>query len=161
MMGVGKSTVGRLVAERRGVPFVDLDDEVAETAGRSIPEVFTAEGEVGFRRRESAALTAVAGAAAVVACGGGAVVVAGNVERLRASGMVVWLVAPAEVLEERVGGGAGRPLLAGDEVGRGLRRLGEARAAAYAAAAHHRVGTAGRAPEEVATEVVRRWNEWT
>ena len=161
MMGVGKSTVGPLVAERLGVPFVDLDDEVVEGVGRSIPEVFATEGETGFRRRESTALTAVAGSAAVVSCGGGAVVLVENVERMRASGMVAWLEAPAEVLEERVGGGGGRPMLAGDQVVGDLRRLTEARTAAYAAAAHHRVGTAGRTPEEVAAEVVRRWNERT
>jgi shikimate kinase len=160
MMGAGKSTVGPLVAERLGVPFVDLDAEVAAAAGKPIPEVFATEGEAGFRRRESVALAATAGAVAVVACGGGAVVLAENVERMRASGMVTWLEAPAEVLEARVGDRAGRPLLAGDEVAQGLRDLAAARGGAYAAAAHHRVGTAGRTAEEVATEVVRRWNEW-
>jgi shikimate kinase len=68
LMGSGKSTVGPLVAARLGLPFIDLDAEVASAAGRSVAEVFAAEGEAGFRRREAAALATVAGKAAVWAC---------------------------------------------------------------------------------------------
>ena len=71
MMGVGKSTVGPLVAAKLGLPFVDLDEAIATAAGRSIPAVFAAEGEAGFRRREAAALEGAAGTETVVACGGG------------------------------------------------------------------------------------------
>jgi shikimate kinase len=157
MMGAGKSTVGPLVAERLGRPFVDLDEVIAASAGRPIPELFAAEGEGGFRRREAAALAAVAGSEAVVACGGGIVVDPANVERLRETGLVAWLAAPAAVLAARVRDGAGRPL-----AGEGGREVAErlaARESAYAAAAHWRVETTGRAPEEVAEEVVRRWSE--
>jgi len=71
---------------------------------------------------------------------------------MRASGLVVCLETPPEVLQDRVGTGEGRPLL-GEAGGYGLRSLAAERAAAYAAAAHRRVATSGRAPEEVAEEV--------
>jgi shikimate kinase len=73
--------------------------------------------------------------------------------------MVAWLEAPAAVLAERVGEGAGRPLLR-EEAGAVVARLLASREAAYAAAAHCRVETAGRTPEEVAKEVVERWSEF-
>lgn len=156
MMGVGKSTVGPLVAARLGRPFIDLDEVIAAEAGRSIPAVFAAEGEAGFRRREAAVLAATAESEAVVACGGGIVVDPANVVRLRRSGLVAWLAAPAAVLAGRVKDGAGRPL-AGKGGGELAARLAE-REPAYAAAAHCRVETAGRTAEEVAEEVVRLWN---
>lgn len=158
MMGAGKSTVGPLVAERLGRRFVDLDAVVAAVAGRSISEVFAAEGEAGFRRREAAALAQLAGSEGVVACGGGVVIDPANVALLRRSGMVAWLAAPAAVLAGRVGGGEGRPLAGAG--GADLAARLASRGAAYAAAAHCRVETAGRAPAEVAEEVVLRWSEF-
>jgi len=157
MMGAGKSTVGPLVAERLGRPFVDLDEVVAAAAGASIPDLFDAEGEAGFRRREAAALAQVAGSEAVVACGGGIVVDPENVAVLRRTGMVAWLAAPAPVLAQRVGDGGGRPLAGAGEAA--LQVLAASREAAYAGAAHCRIQTAGRSPEEVAEEVMRRWSE--
>ncbi len=157
MMGAGKSTVGPLVAERLGCGFVDLDEAVAAAAGRSVPEVFAAEGEAGFRRREAAALAEVAGRAAVVACGGGVVVDPANVALMRRTGTVAWLTAPAVVLAARVEDGSGRPLAGAG--GAALAARLASREAAYAAAAHWRVETAERAPADIAEEVVRRWSE--
>jgi shikimate kinase len=159
LMGSGKSTVGPLVAARLGLPFIDLDAEVASAAGRSVAEVFAAEGEVGFRRREAAALATVAGKAAVVACGGGVAVDADNVARMRAGGRVIWLEAAPRLLAARVGRGEGRPLLGAGRVARRLRRLRAERGAAYAAAADRRVATDGLAPPPVAEEGVRWWNQ--
>ena len=159
MPGSGKSTVGPLVAQWLERDFVDLDEAVAAAAGGPIPAIFAAEGEAGFRSREAAALAATAGREVVVACGGGIVVGPGNVDLMRGSGMVAWLEAPAAVLAERVGEGAGRPLLR-EEAGSAVARLLASREAAYAAAAHCRVETAGRTPEEVAKEVVERWSEF-
>ena len=159
MPGSGKSTVGPLVAQGLGRDFVDLDEAVGAAAGLAIPAIFAAEGEAGFRRRETAALVATAGREAVVACGGGIVVGPGNVDVMRGSGMVAWLEAPAAVLAERVGEGAGRPLLE-QEADSAVAGLLASRQAAYAAAAHCRVETAGRTPEEVAEEVVQRWSDF-
>lgn len=113
MMGSGKSEAGRTLARVLGRRFVDCDELVAAEAGCSIPEIFEAEGEAGFRRRESETLAAVLadGEAAVIATGGGVVTVAAN-RALLAGAAVFWLRARPEVLAARVGDGSGRPLLA-------------------------------------------------
>ena len=152
MPGSGKSSVGRLLAGSLGASFVDLDAEVEASAGASVRAIFEAEGEAGFRDREAEALLRVAaGPVAVVACGGGAVLRPQNVERMRSTGTVVHLDAPAEVLAGRVETAGDRPLLTD---GAALGRLHADRAPAYRAAAHVRVDASGT-PERVA-EAVRR-----
>ncbi|MEX1047093.1 MAG: shikimate kinase [Actinomycetota bacterium] len=117
MPGSGKSSVGRAIGKRLSVPFVDLDEEVETAAGMSVAEVFEQEGEARFRELEREALSRISARnRAVVACGGGIVLDADNRTLLRASGKVVWLDAPTEILRERIVLGADRPLLreAGD-----------------------------------------------
>ncbi len=118
-MGAGKTVVGRRVADRLGRRFVDLDQVVEAATGATVAEVFAAEGEAGFRARESAALVATLGdgTATVIATGGGAVLTSLNRRVLRSADVVVWLTAEPSVLVDRLGAGAGdeRPLLAGDE----------------------------------------------
>lgn len=112
MPGSGKSSVGRALAPLLSLPFVDLDEEVEQQAGRSVAEIFERGGEGMFRLAESRALAAVAaGGRAVVACGGGIVLDPSNRALLTSSGVVVYLEAGLEVLRARVGDGAGRPLL--------------------------------------------------
>lgn len=160
MMGAGKSVVGRLAAERLGRGFADTDEEIERRMRRSIPEVWEAHGEAGFRAVEAAAVAALAGTGAVVATGGGVVTRPENVTVMRRSGLVVWLEADPATLAARVGRGQGRPLLAGGApVEERLAALAAERRAAYAAAAHRRVVTDGRTPEEVADEVVAIWEE--
>ena len=116
MMGSGKSETGRKLALVLGRRFVDCDELVVADAGRSIPEIFEAEGETGFRRRESEILAEVLAnpEPSVVATGGGVVTV--SVNRAQLTGAVVcWLRVRPEVLAGRVSGGSGRPLLAGAE----------------------------------------------
>jgi shikimate kinase len=113
MMGAGKSAVGRALAARRGCAFVDTDERVEREAGATVAEIFAREGEAGFRRRERAAIEAVAGRDAVVALGGGAIAQPGVAARLRESGTVVYLRARPETLLARLGDACERPLLAG------------------------------------------------
>ena len=126
----GKSTLGRKVAQATEREFVDLDEEIVKVAGRTIPEIFAAEGEPAFRARELAALQAVAGrSGCVVALGGGALL---NPEARRvaeAAGRVVCLDCPLETLLARLSCDGSRPLAADRER---LRRLVESRAAHYA-----------------------------
>jgi shikimate kinase len=112
MPGSGKSTVGAELAGRLGVPFLDLDIEIASEDGRSITEIFAAEGEAGFRAREAKALLAASmHDPAVIACGGGVVLEPANRVTLRATGEVVFLSVPLEALRARVRPGVERPLI--------------------------------------------------
>jgi len=155
-MATGKTTVGRLVAERLGRVFVDLDAVIADAAGASVAEVFRHEGEEGFRRREQQALAAICKLAdVVVATGGGAASREANLERMLASGVVVALSAtPAEVMR-RTQGDATRPLLAaagGNQIlVESLLRQREP----FYEQAHVRVDTVAKTPDGVADEVVR------
>lgn len=102
--GSGKTTVGRLLAERLGVAFVDLDERITSMAGQTIREIFAAEGEAGFRQRESAALCeAVKQQNAVIALGGGALLLETNRAMIpKDRSAVVYLRADAEVLHTRI-----------------------------------------------------------
>lgn len=143
MMGSGKSTVGRLVAERLGCGFVDTDDLVATHAGVTAADLLTTD-PVAFRRAEAGAVAEVAMSEGVVATGGGVVLDDGSVEVMRSSGLVVWLDAPVEVLARRVGLGEGRPLLGSDPV-EAIDRLLQERRSRYEQAAHVTVDAAGQA----------------
>ncbi len=120
MMGTGKSTVGRRVAKRLELPFVDADEALEKATGRSIPDWFAADDEVGFRDAEERVLATLLEAEepTVIATGGGAVVREANRARLRKSpATVVWLRASPAFLARRVDqkpDRAGRPLLAVD-----------------------------------------------
>ncbi len=116
-MASGKTTIGRLLAERLGWRFVDLDDVIEGSQGASITEIFVQRGEMEFRRLESDALTQVArevaaGAHAVVALGGGAFVQPGIRERMTGLGVSVFLDVPLETAWERARQYRHRPLAA-------------------------------------------------
>lgn len=101
--GTGKSTVARLLADRLGWSWVDADEVVEQQAGQSIREIFAAEGEAGFRRRESAVLVELCQRTNhVVATGGGVILDPANRERLRNAGHVVWLTAEPDTLLRRI-----------------------------------------------------------
>jgi len=113
-MGAGKSKVGRLVAERFGVPFVDTDDLIEARTGRTIADIFKTDGEAGFRRNETEAITeALSGDRKVIALGGGAATRDENWDVIdRAGAFTVYLKASPITILERVADHTHRPLLA-------------------------------------------------
>jgi len=124
MMGAGKTTVGRLLARRLKLRFVDSDHEIERRCGVKVPLIFDIEGESGFRARETQTLAELAGLEGIVlATGGGTVLAEENRQRLAARGTVIYLRATPEDLYERVRQDRNRPLLATpDPLGR-LREL--------------------------------------
>lgn len=158
LMGAGKSSVAAELAKILGCKVFDSDAVVEQEAGMAIPEIFEREGELGFRARERAAIEKLAALGGVVALGGGAMAQPGAAERLRASGIVVYLRARAETLARRVGTGRTRPLLAGlDDAGRlaKLRELLAQREPAYMQAKHIVDADAGN-PRRIAREIAAR-----
>jgi shikimate kinase len=116
MMGVGKTTVGRALAQRLGRGFADTDDEIERWVGKPIPAIFADDGEAAFRDYEHRVVRELARFTdLVVALGGGAVLSDASVAELTLTGMLIHLRAERGVLLERLRDGAvDRPLLAGD-----------------------------------------------
>ena len=159
IMGAGKSAVARVLGERLGVSVADLDGMIEAVEGCSLAELFERAGEAWFRRRESELLAeALRSGVRVVACGGGVVLDAEHRRLLRESCRVVWLEVSPEEAAERVDshGDAARtrPLLQGGPPVERLRQILAERTALYAEAAHIRVPTSGRTPEQVADAVL-------
>ncbi|MCL1919905.1 MAG: 3-dehydroquinate synthase [Kiritimatiellaeota bacterium] len=150
--GSGKSTLGRILADRLGRAFVDLDKQIAAAAGQPIPAIFAAEGEAGFRAREAAALSAAAAAPApcVISLGGGALLDTDSRARAERAGQIVFLDASAQLLEGRCARRPNaRPLLNGG----GCTQLLAERAAHYASFPTRAIVT--DAPPEITADNVQ------
>ena len=155
MMGSGKTTLGRALAQRLELPFADTDRVLVERTGVPVATIFEFEGEEGFRRRESAVLAELAqGEGRVVATGGGAVLSAANRELMRAGGTVVYLRARLEHLWERTRHDASRPLLATADPRATLAALLEARDPLYREVAHVVVDTGAQSATTLVSRVV-------
>ena len=129
MPSCGKSTLGKLLAKQLGRTFVDLDEEIVKADGRSIPDIFAAEGEEGFRRRESEQTARFSKEGRqVISCGGGILKKPENLRALRQNGVVLFIDRPLEALT--VGGG--RPLSSSPEA---LKQMETERRPLYLAAA--------------------------
>jgi shikimate kinase len=112
MMGAGKSTIGRRLAARLGVPFLDADSEIEAAAGMSIPDIFEAHGEPHFRDGEARVIARLLESGpAVLATGGGAFMREETRSRVGAKAVSIWLKADADIIMRRVRRRADRPLL--------------------------------------------------
>ncbi|MCZ7541956.1 MAG: shikimate kinase [Anaerolineae bacterium] len=155
-MGAGKSTVGRIVAWRLGLAFVDTDAEIERRVGRSIAQIFAGDGETAFRRIEAQVCHEVAaGRDQVIAVGGGALLDESTRRAFAQTGLIVCLTCALDESLRRVGDDPARPLFSADRAR--LTALYAARAAHYASLPHA-VDTTARAPAEIAEEVIRLWN---
>jgi shikimate kinase len=138
LMGVGKSTVGRRLARRLGVPFVDSDNAIADASGFSAAEMYERYGERDFRdgeRRLVARL--IEGDVRVIATGGGAYVDPRTRGLLNEKAITIWLDAPVDVLAERTSRRDTRPLLRNDDPKGTLAKLADERRPSYAEAHIH------------------------
>ncbi|MFF6994164.1 shikimate kinase [Streptomyces sp. NPDC008313] len=152
-MGVGKSTVGALLAERLGCGYRDTDDDIVAARGRAVADIFVDEGEPVFRALEKEAVrTALDEHEGVLALGGGAVLDPAT-RALLTGHQVVYLSMDVEEAVQRTGLNAARPLLAVNPR-RQWRELMEARRHLYTEVARAVVATDGRTPEEVAQAVL-------
>jgi len=135
MMGAGKSSVGRRLAARLELPFVDADNEIEAAAGMSIPDIFATRGEAAFRSGEARVIGRLLdGGPQVLATGGGAFMSAETRAAARAKAVSVWLKADFEVLLRRVKRRTDRPMLKTADPAETLRRLMEERGPIYAEA---------------------------
>jgi shikimate kinase len=157
-MGVGKTTVGRLLAESLGYSFVDTDTEIERMSGMAVSDVFSSKGEPVFREMEKVAIRRISAFdQQVISCGGGIVIDPENTSQLkRSSRMVLLTASPSEILK-RVNGDS-RPLLEAPDRERRVRDLLETRREAYLSAAELVLDTDGHTPREVA-ETITKWLE--
>jgi shikimate kinase len=160
LMGAGKTTVGRLLARRLKLRFLDSDQEIERRCGVKIPLIWEIEGEAGFRGREAqviAELTAQQGA--VLATGGGAVLLDDNRKHLAARGTVIYLRASPEDLYQRVRHDRNRPLLATVDPLARLRELYAERDALYRGVADLVVDTGSQSVQALARALLEKLEE--
>ena len=151
-MGAGKTTVGRILARRLGVPFRDSDLVIEERAGRPVSQIFAEDGEPAFRDLEHKVIADLLdGTDSVLALGGGAVQRADTRDLLRGVPVVYLRVSYAEAMR-RVGGDEGRPMLGRPDVA----RLHAERDPRYAEAATVTIDAGARQPADVAADILAR-----
>lgn len=160
-MGVGKSTIGRMLAAALDRPFFDSDREIEAVTGADIPWIFDVEGEAGFRVREERMIdTLTQRDGIVLATGGGAILSAQSRANLNRRGTVVYLKASIAQQFERTSKDRNRPLLqTADPLSR-IRELMKIREPLYNETAHITVDTSRRGPRTVVTEILRRLREY-
>lgn len=160
--GSGKTTVGRLLADRLRWRFVDADEELEAKTGRTVADVFAAEGEAAFRHRETEVLRElVTRDRCVIACGGGVILRDENRRLVRSAGYCVWLTGDPTTLIQRLAAdpttAIRRPALTDLPGPVEVERLLVEREPLYREVAHCVVATDGRCPDEVVSSILSAW----
>jgi len=154
MMGAGKTATGKALAALAGMEFLDLDEEIESETRLSINEIFRRKGEPFFRTEEKRTLNRAAlKTHTVVATGGGVVLDPENVEKMRATGRVIYLAASFETLWKRVQDKRDRPLLAVSDPKAVFFQLFEERRPLYEAASHGAIDTGALSAEAAARKI--------
>ncbi|WP_317065446.1 shikimate dehydrogenase [Methanoculleus caldifontis] len=152
--GTGKTSVGRILADRLGLPFLDTDTMVERRAGMPIPEIFRKKGEAGFRALERETIASLRDAEGVISTGGGAITDPANIADLRRHGRVFLLSAAPGVILDRIAG-SDRPGLTGLSQEEEVRTLLARRKDAYLGAADACIDAGTRPPREIADIILQ------
>ncbi len=160
LMGAGKTSIGRMLAEHLGIPFIDADAEIEKAAGCPIEEIFRLYGEQAFRDGERRVIARILdGSSSVLATGGGAFMAEETRAVIREKGISVWLRADVEVLYQRTRRRSNRPLLENDDPLGTLQRLADVRYPVYAEA-DITVDTAREKPSETMGRILIELENW-
>ncbi|WP_227340411.1 shikimate kinase [Sphingopyxis sp. P8] len=160
LMGSGKSTIGRRLAQRLGMPFADADDEIERAAGMTIADIFARFGEAHFRDGERRVIARLlSGKPLVLATGGGAFMNDETRGLIQRNALSIWLDADIATLVERVARRSHRPLLKGRDAGEVLRELAAVRNPVYAEA-HLRVSSASSPHEYTVRDIMEALGTW-
>lgn len=165
-MGAGKTTIGKRLARRFGLRFVDADAVIEAQTGTTIPTIFELEGEAGFRRREESVIAELCtGSGQLIATGGGAVLSESNRRHLREAGFVIWLRTSVERQLERLAHDRSRPLLQGAHRQQRLLQMASLRDPLYAATCdlvfESEQRKPGAAADRLAQILEQRWHRST
>jgi len=154
-MATGKSTVGRILADRLGYRLLDTDEEIVKRTGHKIAEIFASEGETAFRALEKRVVEeAAASERTVIVCGGGVVLDQGNVDALRMTSRLILLTATVDEILDRIKGDDSRPLLNVGEIEKAVTSRLQERKPSYLKAADAVFDTTGSTPQEVADRIM-------
>jgi shikimate kinase len=154
-MGVGKTTTGVLLADALGYEFIDMDAEIERREGKTIPRIFSEEGEPRFRELERDLVSELTKRdSTVIGCGGGALADHVNAEKLRETSTLVYLTASVEEILKRTGLQDNRPLLKVDDPRKKIIEMMGKRKQVYERYAEVTVDTTDKPPEQVAREIM-------
>ncbi len=153
LWGSGKSTVGKRLAREIQATFIDLDDYIVKTEGKSIPEIFAENGEEYFRQLETTAIQQLSGKNIVVACGGGTMLRSENADFARKFGAIVYIDAKFETCYNRIKDDKNRPIAASRTKDQ-LYELFCQRKSIYESNSDYIVSANGR-PDDIAVRIIK------
>ena len=161
LMGAGKTTIGRLLANQLGKQFIDADHEIERRCGVKVSHIFEVEGEEGFRRRETEVLDELAGLSGIVlATGGGAVSSEYNRHLLKGNGLAIYLSVSPGQLAYRMRNDQLRPLLQNRDIGAVLKNLHTIRDPWYREVADFVISSARQPPKRIVTRIIQQLNSY-